>query len=306
MHNAPVTHVAVQRFSLTGTGHETDFVATEEPLGIQLGYDTVHGRTQRELAVTMRTPGHDQELVGGFLFCEGIIRSLADIVSIRHCRGAEDQDSGDNLVKVELASGVTPPPEVLERHSFISSSCGVCGKTSIEQVRLRIPAPACEPPAAPTIPGELLLELPARLGASQRVFGATGGIHAAALFDTEGLLLGVREDVGRHNAMDKLVGLALAGEWLPLGKHILLLSGRASFELVQKAAMAGVRVVCSVGAPSSLAVECARACGITLVGFLRSTRFNVYSHPERLQRQQSQTPPPGSSFPQPPISAVPQ
>ena len=283
MHNAPVTHVSVHRFSRTGTGCETDFVATEEPLGIQLGYDTADGRIQRELAVTMRTPGHDLELVSGFLFSEGIIQDLGEIASIRHCHGSEDPVNRDNMVKVELATGVVPPPEIFERHSFISSSCGVCGKTSIEQVRLRSMRTAAPIPAGPKLRAEQLLALPEHLAAAQRVFGATGGIHAAALFDTEGRLIGAREDVGRHNAMDKLVGLALAERWLPLEQSVLLLSGRASFELIQKAAMARLRVVCSVGAPSSLAVECARACGMTLVGFLRPTRFNIYSHPERIQ-----------------------
>lgn len=283
MLNAPVTHLEVHRFSPTGTVCEADFVATEEPLGIQLGYETAQGRIQRELAVTMRTPGHDLELVGGFLFCEGVIHSLSDVASIRHCLSPEAETDRGNLVKVELAAGVVPPPALFERHSFISSSCGVCGKTSIEQVRLRSAPPAQEGPLGPFIRGEQLLELPERLGASQRVFGATGGIHAAALFDADGGLMGAREDVGRHNAMDKLVGVALAEGWIPLEQCILLLSGRASFELIQKAAMARVRVVCAVGAPSSLAVECARACGITLVGFLRASRFNVYSHPERIR-----------------------
>lgn len=287
VHNAPVTHVEVHRFSPSGTVREADFVATEEPLGIQLGYATAHGRVQRELAVTMRTPGNDLELVGGFLFCESVIRSLTEVASIRHCLSPENEADRGNLVKVELASGVVPAPGIFERHSFISSSCGVCGKTSIEQVRLRSASPAAEAPLVPLVPGDLLLNLPERLGSSQRVFVATGGIHAAALFDVEGGLLGAREDVGRHNAMDKLVGLALAEGWLPLERCILLLSGRASFELIQKAAIAGVRIVCAVGAPSSLAVECARACGITLVGFLRLSRFNVYSHPERIRTQQS-------------------
>jgi FdhD protein len=306
VHNAPVTHVDVQRFSLTETACDTDLVATEEPLGIQLGYDTDDGRTQRELAVTMRTPGHDLELASGFLFCEGVIRNLAEIASIRHCLTPEDPAHRFNLLKVELATGVRPPAEIFERHSFISSSCGVCGKTSIEQVLRRAVAATADAPKEPVLRGGLLLELPDRLGSSQRVFGATGGIHAAALFDLEGRLIGAREDVGRHNALDKLVGLALAEHWLPLDTHILLLSGRASFELIQKAAMAGTRVVCAVGAPSSLAVECARACGITLVGFLRGTRFNIYSHPERIRTQQSQSQPSGSSLPQPPSSAVPQ
>jgi FdhD protein len=305
VHNAPVTHVEVHRFASAGTVHETDFVATEEPLGIQLGYETAHGRVQRELAVTMRTPGNDLELVSGFLFCEGVIRNLTEVASIRHCLHPEAEADRGNLVKVELAAGVVPPAEIFERHSFISSSCGVCGKNSIEQVLLRSASPGLGVPLGASIRGEQLLNLPERLGVSQRVFGATGGIHAAALFDLEGGLMGAREDVGRHNAMDKLVGLALAECWLPLEQCILLLSGRASFELIQKAVMAGVRIVCAVGAPSSLAVECARACGITLVGFLRASRFNVYSHPDRIRTQQSQTPSSGSSLPQPPYPAVP-
>jgi FdhD protein len=260
--------------------HSEDLVATEEPLALTLGYSTANGREQRDLAVTMRTPGNDFELALGFLFTEGIITSMAEVRSLRHCAVGEAQGGEGNTVKIELADGVSPPRHIFQRQSFISSSCGICGKASIEAVRVH--APRADDAAPLYFEAGLLLSLPGIVSTQQRVFGVTGGLHAAALFDSSATLLALREDVGRHNAVDKLVGNALIRGELPLGKQILFLTGRAGFELVQKAALAGIRVVCAVGAPSSLAVECAREFGITLAGFLRDNRFNLYSAPHRL------------------------
>ena len=280
MSPAPVAALRILKVTQGGGEHVEDLVATEEPLALKLGYSTPLGREQRELAVTMRTPGNDFELAMGFLFTEGIITANADVLSIRHCSGSEAQGHEGNLVKIELSETLALPGHIFQRQSFISSSCGVCGKASIAAVRVH--APAFDGADTLRFDAALLNAFPGVVHAQQRVFGATGGLHAAALFDSAGSLLALREDVGRHNAVDKLVGYALAQGWLPLREHILFLSGRASFELLQKAALAGLRVVCAVGAPSSLAVECAQEFGITLAGFLRENRFNLYSHPHRL------------------------
>ena len=241
-----------------GGATEQDLVAVEDPLQIRLN--------GRDVAITMRTPGHDRELAAGFLFTEGILRSreeLADVVV------------GENSVDVATRPGVEIDFERLERHSFLSSSCGVCGKTSIEALH----AAGCMRPARTgfTVAANVLHTLPGTLRAAQDVFDRTGGLHAAAWFDDQGALLGSREDVGRHNAVDKLIGSAfLAGE-LPAASRLMLVSGRISFELVQKALMAGVPMLAAVGAPSSLAVDLALRYGMTLAGFVRDQRFNVYS-----------------------------
>ena len=280
MDPAPVTALRVLKVTQEGREHLEDLVATEEPLALTLGYSTPAGREQRELAVTMRTPGNDFDLAFGFLFTEGILTSPADVLSIRHCTGREARDREGNILKIELSENLSLPPHIFQRQSFISSSCGVCGKASIDAVRVHAPVP-CGADALRFDAG-LLGTLPATVSAQQRVFGVTGGLHAAALFDAAGALLALREDVGRHNAVDKLIGHALLRGWLPLREQILFLSGRASFELLQKAALAGVRAVCSVGAPSSLAVQCAQEFDITLAGFLRENRFNIYSGGHRL------------------------
>ncbi len=282
MDPAPVTALRLLKVTQGGVAHLEDLVATEEPLALRLGYSTPLGREQRELAVTMRTPGNDFELALGFLFTEGIITSAADVLSIRHCSDRETQGQAGNVLKIELSDSLSLPRHIFQRQSFISSSCGVCGKASIEAVRVHVPAPA----GADTVRfhAGLLNAFPGTVSAQQRVFGVTGGLHAAALFDDAGSLLALREDVGRHNAVDKLIGHALSQGLLPLRAQILFLSGRASFELVQKAALAGLPVVCSVGAPSSLAVQCALEFGITLAGFLRENRFNLYSGQHRLLR----------------------
>jgi FdhD protein len=242
-----------------------DALATEEPLEIRL----VQAGVARPVSVTMRTPGSDVELAAGFLFGEAIVQGAEDVLRIETCA----TDEGGQAATVHLASGAAFDPATLERHFYTTSSCGVCGKASIEAV-LAAGVPEVEPRGA--VPAELLLGLPARLRARQAIFERTGGLHAAARFDRDGALLDIREDVGRHNAMDKLVGAALLGGGLPLTDEVLMVSGRLSFELVQKAARAGAGVLAGVSAPSSLAVELAERAGMTLVGFLREDHFNVY------------------------------
>ncbi|MBX2905940.1 MAG: formate dehydrogenase accessory sulfurtransferase FdhD [Taibaiella sp.] len=272
-----LSSAVTQIVKVTGdkSSREQDRVATEEPLEIRLNYLASKGRTTKSLSVTMRTPGNDSELATGFLYTEGIITAAADVLQIENI----DARNG-NVVKVSLADGVIPDIGKLERNFYTTSSCGVCGKSSIEAVRV-----ACDIIDRKDnirIAPELLYNLPGKLRQQQDVFEQTGGLHAVALFDLQGQLLILREDAGRHNAADKLIGAALMAGTLPLDNHILLLSGRSSFELVQKAAMAGVKIIAAVGAPSSLAVQMANDWGITLVGFLRDQRFNIYSAPERI------------------------
>ncbi len=233
----------------------------------------------KALSITMRTPGNDQELAAGFLFTEGLISDKTDIISWH------ESPQGETLTAVlRNFDGINPAS--LERHFYTTSSCGVCGKSSIDAVRT-----SCKialPPEQLSIESAVLLQLPQRLREKQSSFEHTGGIHACALFTDKGELAVLREDVGRHNALDKLIGTCLLGlgensMGVPLTQFVLLLSGRASFELVQKAAMAGIRLIAAVGAPSSLAIELADELGITLVGFLRESRFNIYTHPHRIQ-----------------------
>ncbi|MEK0447470.1 MAG: hypothetical protein RLZZ399_2791 [Verrucomicrobiota bacterium] len=279
MPHAPVAIQSVLKVRGAAAVDEDDLLAVEQPLAIRIGYGPANERVQRELAVTMRTPGHDLDLVLGFLFTEGIISSAGEVSSLRHCEQVGESQRG-NVVRVELHESVCPSPVLLKRQTFVSSSCGICGKASIEAVRLLRGGPSELPDW--TVEAALLLGLGAEVRARQSAFAATGGMHASALFDTAGNLLSLREDVGRHNALDKLVGDALAKGGVPLSRHLLFLSGRASFELIQKAAMAGILMVCAVGAPSSLAVEAAREFQMTLAGFLREGRFNLYSRPDRV------------------------
>jgi FdhD protein len=263
-----------------GRDDDPDLVATEEPFEIRLGYSRRDGsRAEEPVSVTMRTPGHDQDLAVGFLFTEGIIRARSDVQGVVE-RGQRAADGLVNVVRVELAPGVPVDFKRLERNFYMTSSCGVCGKASIDAVAVQGQYDLGS--AAFRMSGAALGRLPAALKARQAVFEQTGGLHASALFDADGTIVALREDVGRHNALDKLVGHALLQGELPLDDRGVIVSGRASFELMQKAKMAGCPLVAAVGAPSSLAVELAREFGITLVGFLKADRFNVYSRPDRI------------------------
>lgn len=252
-----------------------DQIAIEEPLEIRLV------SPQQTVAVTMRTPGADFDLTAGFLYSEGVVSQRQDILRMSYCVASDvDSEQRYNIINVSLREGLLPDLQPLERHFFTTSACGVCGKASIEALQLR----GC--PVIPTgmeVPAEVIYSLPDKLRSAQGIFTATGGLHAAGLFDAQGQLLRLREDVGRHNALDKLVGSALLALELPLNNHIVMVSGRSSFEILQKCLTAGVPIVCAVSAPSSLAVALAREFGITLVGFLRGQRFNVYSGFERIR-----------------------
>jgi FdhD protein len=256
-----------------------DALAIEEPLEIRVEYRLAGKCHVRNVSVTMRTPGNDAELATGFLFTEGIVKDAKEIAAVGHCFIACAENK-ENVIQVSLKEGVVPHLQNTERNFYMTSSCGVCGKGSISAIRT-VSSFTAQPDEL-TIGSDFLFQLPDILRQHQAVFADTGGLHASALFNTDGKLLIVREDVGRHNALDKLIGAALNQGWLPLSQSILLLSGRASFELVQKAAMAGIQLVAAVGAPSSLAVELAEEFNITLAGFLRGNRFNIYTSPHRI------------------------
>jgi FdhD protein len=253
-----------------------DNLAAEEPLEIRVG---PAGAPRSALAVTMRTPGDDLDLAIGFLVTEGIIASTDDVMTAQLCAGAETPNTY-NVVDVGLAPGVAPPETDPARHFYTTSSCGVCGKASIEAVRVRSRHDLTTDEA--TFPAATLVSFPDTLRAAQRVFDTTGGLHAAGLFDADGKSVCVREDVGRHNAVDKVVGWAAREGRLPATGHALMVSGRASFELVQKATLAGIPLLAAVSAPSTLAVDLATEAGLTLVGFLRGGTFNVYSGAHRV------------------------
>ena len=271
------TKVRVRIVEDGGVRVRPDTLATEEPMEIRL----VSGGARQTVAVTMRTPGADFELAAGFLYGEGVVSSPEDIEKISYCVDADlDAEQQYNIVNVELRGDRGYALRPLERHFYTTSACGVCGKASLEQLELR-DCPTIPP--GPEIPAGVIYSLPEMLREAQGLFEATGGLHAAALFDAGGNLLALREDVGRHNATDKLIGWALLEGRLPLGDQIVMVSGRTSFEILQKCLMAGVPVVCAISAPSSLAVDVARRFGMTLVGFLRGGRFNVYAGFERIR-----------------------
>jgi FdhD protein len=257
----------------------TDILSVEEPLEIRIGYGPSDKRMQKSISVTMRTPGNDLELAIGFLFTEGIISACREVEKTHHVN--VDCSSGkNNIIQVELASDFTPNLMQTDRNFYTTSSCGVCGKASIESIRTISPFFDSEGPVL-HLSTKVLYQLPDKLKSNQSCFSITGGIHAAGVFTNDGQLVLLREDVGRHNALDKLIGAAVCDDSLPLDRHILLLSGRASFELIQKAAMAGIAVVAAIGAPSTLAVELAAEFNITLLGFLKENRFNIYNSCER-------------------------
>jgi FdhD protein len=252
----------------------TDTVTVEEPMETRLRYGVEKNWQEKNIAVTMRTPGHDEELAVGFLFTEGVIQNSENVASV--------QTNGANITIVALKNGIAPELKNTSRNFYTTSSCGVCGKASIDAVHAASSMADAYPLDTLRISVSDLLKLPEVLKAKQTIFEQTGGIHACAIFDKEGNLLLVREDVGRHNALDKLIGRALLDGLLPLQNHVLLLSGRVSFELVQKAAMAGIKVVGAVGAPSSLAIQMAEEWNMTLIGFLRDNRCNVYCGKQRI------------------------
>lgn len=281
---AAISEARVRRISSGGVEEVADVLAIEEPLEIRLVFPN---GTHKAVSITMRTPGDDGELAVGFLFTEGILKSAEQVKQVRHCGLKIDKVNGtidrvsalnSNTIRVDLADGVEVDLKKLERHFYTTSSCGVCGKSSIEALQT----------GASRITGGLRVDvgtvhrLPEILRAAQSTFDKTGGLHASALFDADGTLDIVREDVGRHNALDKVIGTKFLENEMPLSDKILLVSGRASFELVQKALMAGIPILAAVGAPSSLAVELAKEFGMTLIGFVRDGRFNIYSGEERV------------------------
>jgi FdhD protein len=274
-----VGRVTARRKAHHLTGGDTisrpETLAVEEPLEIR-----VNGTP---ITVTMRTPGSDMELAQGFLLTEGVITKRDDVLTVRYCRGATDDGVNTyNVLDVTLAPGVAPPDLDVTRNFYTTSSCGVCGKASLEAVQLISRHCPGDDPAV--VAAQTLTAMPEQLRTSQRVFASTGGLHGAALFDLDGTMLAIREDIGRHNAVDKVVGWALESDRIPLSGTVLLVSGRASFELTQKAVMAGIPVLAAVSAPSSLAVDLASQSGVTLVAFLRGDSMNVYTRPDRVVR----------------------
>ena len=250
-----------------------DTVVVEEPLEIRVNGSPI--------TVTMRTPGSDFELAQGFLLTEGLIAAREDVHTVRYCKGADsDGTNSYNVLDVTLRDGVELPELSVARNFYTTSSCGVCGKASMDAVALASRHSPGDDPS--TVPAATLAAMPSQLRSAQKVFASTGGLHGAALFGVDGTMLAVREDVGRHNAVDKVVGWALESGHIPLGATVLLVSGRASFELTQKAVMAGIPVLAAVSAPTSLAVDLAAQSGLTLVAFLRGDSMNVYSRADRV------------------------
>jgi FdhD protein len=260
---------------------DKDSLAVEEPLEIRLGFIENGKTSRRSISITMRTPGEDFELAAGFLFTEGIIESADQIKQIKHCGIPAKNSVFNNTVLVDLRADVKIDFKKLERHFYTTSSCGVCGKTSIEALQTGVCSLVEN--TSPIFAAEMIHRLPETLRSRQNVFDRTGGLHAAALFNTAGEMESLREDVGRHNAVDKLVGSQFLAGKPPLSDKLLLVSGRASFELVQKALMVGIPILAAVGAPSSLAVELAREYGMTLLGFVRDNRFNIYCGAQRIE-----------------------
>lgn len=269
MHTISIESRIIKKVTMNGTSEKEDQLAIEEPVEIQISFLEEGKRIQKSVSITMRTPGHDTELATGFLFTEGIIQNKDQIKAVK------SSVLDENKVVVTLSDTETPALKSLERNFYTTSSCGVCGKASIDAIKTISMYAELEDDL--TITKEILFKLPALLQKQQEIFKSTGGLHASALFDKEGNFIALREDVGRHNALDKVIGSAFYNEQLPLNNIILLLSGRASFELIQKANMAGIRAVAAIGAPSSLAAQLAEECNMTLIGFLGNEKFNIYS-----------------------------
>jgi len=277
---AGTKNITIDRVSLQGRSDESDVLAVEEPLELRLTFGRPEGRQTQSLTVTTRTPGDDRVLAVGFLFTEGVVRSLDEILEVEHDDDVTEMSQLTNLVKVILADEVKPDFELVRGYPYRTASGGFCGKTSLEVAAGKAQFADCI--SELQVRPQALYPLPIRLAESKGAFTSTGGINAAALFDSEGKIIAVHEDVRKNNALDKLIGSALLAGQLPLTNSGVLVSGRASFELVQKAVFAGCPILVSVGAPSSLAVALARRMGITLVGFLREGRFNIYAGPGRI------------------------
>ena len=279
-----VAPVNIIKVTIEGSEEKPDLVAVEEPLEIRLGFGSTDNRQQRSVSVTMRTPTHDFELALGFLYSERIITSYNQILSVKYCVDAGKQAT-ENIVRVELKPEVIFNAQSLRRNFYATSSCGVCGKASIEAIDdmiCDIPKQKLEKNAL-KVNNRYIVGLIDTLSKHQKVFEYTGGLHAAALFDVSGKIILLREDIGRHNALDKLIGNALTQDLLPLNNKVLLMSSRASFELIQKAVMANISIIVTIGAPSSLAIQTAEQFGITLIGFLKNDRFNIYTGKERIE-----------------------
>ena len=279
MANTSITNLPITKVNGDVSAGVSDALAIEEPLEIRLEFGPAGKRSIQNISVTMRTPGNDAELALGFLFTEGIIQNLNDIAGVEHTFIACAENK-ENVIQVLLNETAIPNLRNTERNFYTTSSCGVCGKGSIAAIRTV--GTYINQNDKNIIDANIFHQLPQKLSQHQQVFADTGGLHASALFTPQGELLLVREDVGRHNALDKLIGAALNNNLLPLTNYILLLRGRASFELIQKATMAGITVVAAVGAPSSLAVQLAEEFNITLIGFLRNNRFNIYTAAHRI------------------------
>lgn len=274
----PTERIRITEVRTDATVEREDEAAAEEPLEIRVVPREDSGPNRYRIAVTMRTPGSDFELAAGFLVSEGLLRSPDEVTRIAYCTDPGEPQQR-NIVNVGLATGVPFDAERYRRNVYMTSSCGVCGKAAIEQIAATVPH---RPTGRFRITAETLRSLPGRIASAQRVFGRTGGLHAAALFRPDGELLVLREDVGRHNAVDKLVGNRFLARALPESNAVLLVTGRAGFELVQKSAVAGIPFLAAIGAPSTLAIALAREQGMTLVGFLREGRFNIYCGAERV------------------------
>ena len=277
MTSSSIVSTGIFKVDEKGISPTNDFLAAEEPLEMRIKYGSPGEQFTKNISVTMRTPGEDDELVTGFLFTEGIIKTFDDISSIRYPTGKHS-----NIIEVELKEGVLVEMKSLERNFYTTSSCGVCGKSSIEAIKTSCNLNQNQPDDFECSPS-IIYTLPHALRGSQNIFTQTGGLHACGLFTVKGELLLSREDVGRHNALDKLIGASLQQQLNSLHQCILLLSGRASFELVQKAWMAGIKLIAAVGAPSSLAVQTAETFGITLIGFVKAQTFNIYSGAQRIK-----------------------
>lgn len=275
MSRTPTLRYRIWSVDSDAASRRRDWLAKEEPLEIRIQA----GGAARTLALTMRTPGHDYELATGFLYGEGVIADKHDLAHMTYCVGDQRDQQTYNTLMAALRRTRLPDLPQLERHFITNSACGVCGATMLDDLAQRaLP----EMPTAVALPPTLISALPGKMRQAQDVFAQTGGLHAAALFDFEGQLLALREDVGRHNALDKLVGWGLLNDHLPFSDKIILVSGRASYELLQKCVVAGAPIFCAVSAPSSLAVSVAQQFGVTLVGFLRGARCNIYTHAQRL------------------------